>query len=153
MWLLQTPPAQLGVGPVLGWIHQLGSLPASRSVWCCRQRKNCFPDINDSRRPIFAFYCNSTLKHSTSTPNRAHLAADRNDKYFFFLQDSVCIDERWPWPFHHGPVAPRQPSLSPGVCCNVSCFPSTNKNPVLVFCPYHLQKHSLQCGRVWRVQI
>ena len=47
----------------------------------------------------------------TRNPNKVHLAANRNDDFFFFKQNSVFIEESWPQPIPHALMAPWQPSL------------------------------------------
>ena len=95
---------------VVSWLYTSAGFPTyfRMCVWQYRRGKN-WSDMSVKALYLFCIDIIS-WRIPTRTPNKVHLAANRNDD-FFFLQNSVFIEERWPQPFPLALMAPCQPSL------------------------------------------
>ena len=104
-------PSHSAPWDVVSWLYTSAGFPTyfRMCVWQYRRGK----DWSDMPVKALYLFCIDIIswRIPTRTPNKAHLAANRNDDFFFFLQNSVFIEERSPQPFPLALMAPCQPSL------------------------------------------
>ena len=129
-------PSHSAPWDVVSWLYTSAGFPTyfRMCVWQYRRGK----DWSDMPVKALYLFCIDIIswRIPTRTPNKAHLAANRNDDFFFF-STKFCLYWRkiataLP-PRPHGSLPAFSPHLE--VCCKVSCFPSKEKNSALLLCP------------------